>query len=266
MNRRVFIPFALAAALLTLMLCGATVLAEGTVTITGVVLGLNDQPVAGWPLHIQPHLPNAGNADRSNSFYKIPNYDQHLVFTDDNGRFTMSGVIDYPQVTQRKYRLWSVTEETEAIRLKSNPFIRTTATVDLSKAVDGKIYVVVRGEPGAALKVTAKCEDGRPFSGMLNIAIISGQHTYLKALNFRDGVGISPAVPAGNAQQPGRVIFLPPSATPASSSALIAQGKDLSVATIKGEGVIADRLVQFMPFQWANVEITIPNQYSGSQK
>lgn len=239
--------------LLVSLLWSMTALGGGPYTIYGVLLGFDGQPIAGYPMLITAIKPETG-IDPDNLFYKIPDYNDHRTTTDAEGRFVMTGVIDYPQVVHHKYRIWGG-NMSDAVRDRY-PYVRATYTLDLSKATSSEIDVVIKSEPSTALRILAKDKDGRPYNGTISLGFAAGPHSYNRTVPVVDGVAFLPSLPVGNAQQMGRVLIMPEKTVDETRSRL-----GLTVTTAKGlltEGAILDKAVQFLPFKTVTVEVTLP--------
>lgn len=94
----------LVVALIAVSVATAPALAGGPFVIHGKVLDMSGRPLVNFPMRLNPALPGSG-VDNDNVYYRIPGYNDHLTYTNENGEFTMSGVIDYPQNTTHTYRL-----------------------------------------------------------------------------------------------------------------------------------------------------------------
>lgn len=245
-------------AVVALLVCSVSVaLGGGPYTIHGVVRGVDGQPVAGYPLIITPHLPNGNGMDFQNVFYKIANREDHLTRTDQEGRFEMTNVIDYPEVTHHLYRIWGGGDALAAEQAV-HPFIRPYSTIDFSEAKSNDVYVLIRSEPASALKITAKDPEGRPYTGSVSISVVSGKNAFNRTAFFKNGVHISPGIPPGNPQEWGRVIILPEKTAKESQAKAVTLGQQLGQGNVIRNDALFEKSVQFLPFQWVQCEVTVP--------
>ncbi|MGE5508396.1 MAG: hypothetical protein ACM3RP_07955 [Chitinophagales bacterium] len=245
------------------VLCAAAVPAlateGGPYTIRGVVLGVDGKPIAGWPLRLSPVRPN-GDDDLGNVYYKIPNYDDHFTYTDSDGRFTMTGVMDLAQVETHKYRLWTGGSDTDAIRMRISPCIQVSTILDFTTATKSELYVILRAEARSAVRVTMKYADGTPFNGSVSVAILNGKKLQNRTAVFKDGSWGAPAIPAGDGREMGRILILKEASSAETFTRLLAEGKEANAETVKEAGVLLDKRVQFLPLQVATVELVLPNE------
>lgn len=248
---------ALAFALALILGMNSIALAAGPYTIRGVVLGVDGKPVAGYPLIITPHLPNLNGMDFQNVFYKIVNRDDHLTYTDSTGQFVMTNVVDYPQVEHHGYRIWGggdALAEKQAV----HPFIRPYLTIDLSTGQSNELYVVIKSEPASALRIVAKDPSGRPYTGSVSVSVVSGKNAFNRTAFFKNGVHVSPGIPAGNPQEWGKVIILPEKTAKESQAKAVALGQQLGQGNIIRNDALLEKRVQFLPFQMVEVEVSVP--------
>jgi hypothetical protein len=245
--------------LLALVLAGPIpeALAGGPYTVRGVLLDAQGKPVGDYPLRITPLLP-VGGPDVENLGYRIANRDEHATHTDANGQFTLTKVIDYPEVQHHSYRIWagSIIDEKQNL----HPYVRVNYRLDLSTVQSPEAYVVIKTEPGSALRMVAKDRAGRPYNGTTSICVASGIHSFVMTAYFQDGVSFTPALPVGNARQMGRVIVLPEKTSKETMSKITATGQTLDslMNAPFTEGALIDKSVPFLPFQTATVEVTVP--------
>lgn len=247
----------------TALLCAAVAPAlateGGPYTIHGVVLGVDGKPVAGWPLRLSPVRPN-GDDDLANVYYKIPNYDEHFTYTDAEGRFTMTGVMDLAVVETHKYRVWTGGSDTDAIRMRISPCIQVSTILDFATVTKNDIYVILRAEARSALKITMRYADGTPFNGSVSVAIMNGKRLQNRTAVFQNGFWGAPAIPAGDGREMGRILVLKEKTSEETLARLLATGKEASAETVREVGVLLDKRVQFLPLQVATLELVLPNE------
>lgn len=248
-----------------LFAAAASVLAaeSGPFTIRGVVLGVDGKPIAGWPLRVSPKRPN-GDDDVMNVFYRVPNYNDHLTYTNAEGQFVMTDVIDYPQVTTRQYRIWSGGSDLDVIRMQRNPCIQVSTGVDFATATSNEIYLVIKAEARSALRVTMSFDDGTPFNGTVSVAIRNGKLLQTRTAVFRDGYWGAPAIPLGTGVDNGRILILKVKSIQEATAKLLAEGKELTADSVTELGVLLDKRVQFLPLQVSSVELVLPASAKGS--
>lgn len=259
--------------LLALVLLGATLLAapagahdpnepmpgadiKGPFTVKGVVLDPDGRPIPNYPLRLYPVLPAKG-IDRDNSYYQIPDRDEHYTKTDAAGRFVMTNVIDYPQVKHRLYKLFRGDFDVD---LPLVPGYQTDI-VNLNKATSTTIELTVRMEPAATLRIILKDRNGRRFTGTKAVSIATGKgRRYVSLAEFKNGVATMYVHP-GDPQTPGRVILLRwEDPTEAKRQArehgqlVEGQGQGRTLVTY---GVIAQRNVALLPGQTITLEFVV---------
>lgn len=238
-------------------LAGAPASASGPFTIRGLVLGVDGRPVAGYPVRLTPLLPEGG-PDAYNLFYQIPQYEDRVTRTDETGRFVLSGVTDYPEVTHHLYRLWGGYAPDPG--RERYPYLRAEARVDLAAARSADLFVALRAQPAAALRVIARSPDGQPFTGTLSLSLASGDSALSYTAPFQAGVHFSPGLPTGSPREPGRVILLPEPTAEATQAKALALGQGIGSNRLLTAGAFFDRRVQFLPFQTVTLEVTVPRR------
>ncbi|MGE5508643.1 MAG: hypothetical protein ACM3RP_09220 [Chitinophagales bacterium] len=175
----------------------------GPFTIRAQVLDPKGRPLAGYPVKLLPVLPGKG-VDMDNSFYRIPNRDEHATVTDQNGRFTMTNVLDYAQVAGRVYKIargkWD----------ERFPYVHVAGTdiVALNKLTTETCELTIRTEPATTLKLSVRDRGGRPFTGSLSVSVAAGKGRRI-TIPAEFAAGLSYLhVPCGDAQSPGKVVLL----------------------------------------------------------
>lgn len=199
MVRRLQVAALFLALLLSAAAAPALATEGGPYTIHGTALLPDGRPVANWPVRITPVRPN-GDDDLSNVYYKLTNYDDHLTYTDAEGRFTMTGVMDLDQVETHKYRVWSGGSDLDEVRMRVNPCIQVSQFIDFHEVKEKEIYLVIRAEVRSAVRVTMKFADGTPFNGTVSVAIQNGKRLQSRTAVFKDGLWGAPALPLGDGQ------------------------------------------------------------------
>lgn len=145
--------FALALILVPVLSVGS--LAAGyRFTVQGRVTYPDGRPAAGLELRLYPWSPEG--LDRSNIYWKIPNFDPHFTTTDANGHYVMTNVIDYPENSSHWYSLYT-TEKTSKVWHGTARFRfwegKPVETVD------------VHLEEATWVTIKLKNRDGKPFNG-----------------------------------------------------------------------------------------------------
>jgi hypothetical protein len=180
--------FLLAALLLSLLLLNLSALtasaADNTWTIQGRVAYPDGRPAAGLDLLLFSWSPQGW--DKENTYWKIPNYDQHPVTTGADGSFTMAGVLDHPENTSHRYVIW-VTEKTREWYGAANFLLRPE---------NHQVTANLQLEPATMLKVHLKDKGGKPFEGTRAAFVQVGRDlsdptkgfTSIRELTFVNGV------------------------------------------------------------------------------
>ncbi|MGE5508257.1 MAG: hypothetical protein ACM3RP_07250 [Chitinophagales bacterium] len=236
-------------------LAGAAASAGGPYTIRGLVLGVDGRPVSGYPVRLTPLLPEGG-PDAYNLFYHIAQHDDHLTHTDERGRFTLTGVTGAPEVAHHLYALWSGYAPDDG--RDAHPYLRVEGRLDLAALRGPEVFVVLRAEPAAALKLIARDAKGRPFTGTVSLSLASGGRALNYTAHFQDGVHLSPGLPPGNPREPGRVLLLSEPAAEETQRKALALGQGIGSNRLLAAGAFVDRRVQFLPFQTVTLEVTVP--------
>lgn len=137
-----------------LLFAGAGAAADRTFTVQGRITYPDGRPAAGLELRLYPWSPEG--LDRSNIYWRIPNFDPHFVTTDADGRYVMTGIIDYPENKSHWYSLYT-TEKTAKVWHGTARFMlreeRPVTVVDIQL------------EPATWVTVKLKDKDGKPFNG-----------------------------------------------------------------------------------------------------
>lgn len=175
----------------------------GPFTVKGQVLDPKGRPLAGYPVKLLPVLPGKG-VDVDNSFYRIPSRNEHGTVTDQGGRFTMTGVIAYPQVAGRVYKIsrghWD----------ERFPYVHVAGSdiVSLNKLTTETCELTIHTEPATTLKLTVRDRSRRPYTGTLSVSVAAGKGRRITIpAEFAKGLAYL-HVPSGDAQTPGRVVLL----------------------------------------------------------
>ncbi|MGE5508642.1 MAG: hypothetical protein ACM3RP_09215 [Chitinophagales bacterium] len=177
----------------------------GPFTIRGLVLSPEGAPVAGYPVKLLPTKPERG-LDKENAFYRIPGRNIHYAVTGPDGRFEMTGVVDYPQVATHTYRIVRAGAEDQF------PYDQEKAsdTVHLDRCTDpnGVIRLTIRLYAISQVKIVLKGRDGRPFTGSRVVSLVTeGGRPRTLVAEFTDGVAcLSPADNTVTAR--GKVVVL----------------------------------------------------------
>lgn len=225
---------------------------KGPFTIKGQVLDPNGKPVEGYPVALYPVLPGKG-MDRDNSYYKIPDRDDHSTRTDADGRFLMTNVVDYPQVKNRLYKLFRGDFETRW------PFVPAWQSdiVSLNKATSTTIEVTVHMEPAAMVKLILKDRNGRRFTGTKAVSIATGKgRRYTSLARFEDGVAVVTCSP-GDPKMPGRLILLRWENQAEAKQQAREHGQLIDGMALVTYGIIAQRNIALLPGQMITVEFTV---------
>ncbi|MGE5508645.1 MAG: hypothetical protein ACM3RP_09230 [Chitinophagales bacterium] len=226
----------------------------GPFTIKGAVLDPQGKPVAGYPLKLLPVLPGKG-VDTDNSYYKIPNRDEHDTVTDAAGRFTMTNVVDYEQVKTRAYKLQRGNHD------RQYPFVHLYGTdiVALDRLTSNQVYVVIRTEPATTVKILLRDRQGRPYTGDLTISVATGHgRRVVRPISFERGVAVLSVAP-GDVRTPGRLVLLP---WKTSAEAREQSNKHGQVVEGQGRGLVtygalAQASVTLLPGQSVTVEMKL---------
>jgi hypothetical protein len=199
-----------------------------------------------------------------NVFYRVPNYDDHLTYTDAEGKFTMTGVLDYPLVTTHQYRVWSGGPDLDVLKMKLNPCIQVSYGIDFTTATSSELYLVIRAEARSALKVTMRYDDGTPFNGTVSVAIKNGKSLQTRTAVFRDGFWGAPSIPLGNGQDNARILILKVKSVQEKTAELLKEGRELTADTVTELGVLLDKRLRFLPLQVSTVDLVLPSSAKGT--
>jgi hypothetical protein len=225
--------------------------ARGPYTIKGVVLDPHGRPLANYPLRILPVLPQKG-VDRDNTYYEVPGRDEHRVVTDAEGRFVMTGVVDYPQVKHHTYRLQG--NWTHDFTLVDAYGSDVLSFVNVPK---NTIELTIRTEPGATLRVVVKDRSGRPFTGTRAVSVATGHGRRLViTVDFENGVGRL-LLPPGDVQTPGRVALLRWGDQREARRQAESHGHPTDFSAFVSYGMQGQRSVALLPGQTTTVEFTL---------
>lgn len=252
--------FMLVSVVLMMVTLPMGVAAGGPYTIHGQVVDLNGRPLPYFPMRLNPALPTTG-VDNDNVFYRIPGYNDHLTYTDENGEFTMTNVQDYPQNTCHTYRL-EPGRMYETVWAEKYPFIRPYLKVNLADYPNtDRIEVLVKPEPAAALKVYVRDKDGQPYNGTLSVSIDTGSHRMNHIARFRDGLYIFAGVPVLK-NYPAKIALLAARTARETKEKRVREGKPIGMEEFITDDAFFIAPVQLMPFQWTTVECTVPVPFS----
>jgi hypothetical protein len=203
-------------------------------------------------------LPNPG-ADLYNLFYKIPGYQDHLSYTDADGRYELKGVLLYPQVKHGMYRLWAA-HDGYGPWSDQLPFLAACTKLDLGKQLSNEVVVDLAAEPAGAIRILATRRDGTPFTGTKAVSIASGFFQEIFTAEFKDGVYVRPGVLVSNKDLPwSRVIlFDDPSGAVPSQRALDA-GKPIDMSRLVDDGpILLDVMTQVRLNEFTTLKVTVP--------
>lgn len=234
-------------------------LAQGPFTIRGQIRELDGKPVgAGVPVCLYPMLPQPG-MDLYNLHYKIPDYQNHLVFTDAEGRFEMKGVIRPPQVQHGILRLWAATDGYEEYADKY-PFLAACTKLDLANQLQNEISLTLDAEPAGALRIIATRRDGTSFTGTKAISISSGMFQETFTAVFKNGVYVRPGVLVSSKDNPWSRIILfddPDGAT--TTQRALAAGKVIDMSRLIDDGpILLDVQTVIRLNEFTTLRVTLP--------
>lgn len=233
--------------------------AKGPFTIRGQIRGIDGKPVgAGIPVAVFPMLPNPG-MDLYNLVYKIPGYQDHLTYTDAEGKFEVNGVIRYPEVKHGIFRLWAAYDGYGEWADRA-PFLKACTKIDLANQLQNELWVDLVAEPAGALRIIAARKDGTPFNGTKAISIGSGYFLETFTAEFRNGVYVRPGVALPNPDMPwSRVIlFDDPHASITMQRALDA-GKPIDMTRLIDDGpALLDVMTAFKQGEFTTMRVVIP--------
>jgi hypothetical protein len=249
-----YLKLALALTLVCLRLTGAAAAAEDTWTIQGTVTYPDGRPAAGIELMLIAWSPQ-GRLDMGNTYWKIPNYDRHYVTSDADGRYVMTGVVDYPQNTTHRYTVY-VTEKTRQYHGTCNfPLRRENRT----KTVD------IRLEEATWVRISLRDRAGQPYEGTRAVYMQTGVdlshpsrgYTSVRELKFVKGVAEARLVIRDKNAPVGRVAILEFPTAAAAHQMMESRGMSLrdtsrdglKFTTRDSRGQPLDRQVTLLPRQ-----------------
>lgn len=224
--------------------------AKGPYTIRGIVLDPQGRPVAGYAVHLLPVLPQKG-VDADNTFYRIPNRDDHRTVTDANGRFVMAGVVPDPQVEHHTYKIAPVTH--------NHPFVHRMGgdVLSFTQLPSNVVELTIKTEPAAHVRVTLKDQNGRPFTGSRAFSVVTGQNRNIATtVEFVNGVGDLYVHP-GDAKNPGRLALLRWETAEQARVEEARQGRERSLGTMVVSGMLAQKRLVLLSSQTATVEFQL---------
>lgn len=233
--------------------------AQGPFTIKGQIRGLDGRPVGpGVPVSLFPMLPNPG-MDLYNLYYQIPGYQDHLTFTDAEGKFEMRGVVLHPEVKHRIYVLWA-SQNRHGEWVERYPFLAACTRLDLGNQLSNEVWVDLTAEPAGAVKIVAQRPDGSPFTGTRAVSIASGFFKATYTAEFRNGVYVRSGVLASDKDYPWTrvVIMNDPNGAIPTQRALDA-GKPIDLSRVVDDGpVVCDIMTVVKPEEFTVLRVTVP--------
>lgn len=233
--------------------------AKGPFTIRGQIRGLDGRPVgAGVPVTLYPMLPQPG-MDLYNLHYRIPGYDNHLTYTDAEGKFEMRGVVRHPQVEHGTYRLWAALDGYEEYADRY-PFLAACTKLDLANQLTNELWVDLPAEPAGALKIIATRRDGSPFTGTKAISIASGWFQETFTAVFKNGVYVRPGVLVSTKDYPwSRVLLMDDPDGSVPTRRALEAGKAIDMTRLIDDGpVLVDVQTVIRPDEFTTIRLTLP--------
>ncbi len=248
-----YLNLALAVTLGCLMLTGAAAAAEDTWTIQGKVTYPDGRPAAGIELMLIAWSPQG--LDMGNTYWKIPDYDRHYVTTGPDGRYVMTGVVDYPQNTTHRYTVY-VTEKTRQYHGTCNfPLRQENRTVTAD----------IKLEEATILRISLRDRAGRAYEGTraafvqtgVDISDPSRGYTSVRELKFVKGVAEIRVVIRDKNAPVARVAILEFPTRAAAHQAIQSRGMStgdnsrdgLKFTTRDSRGRPLDRQIKLLPLQ-----------------
>jgi hypothetical protein len=233
--------------------------AKGPFTIRGQIHGVDGKPVgAGIPVAVFPMLPNPG-MDLYNLVYKIPGYQDHLTYTDAEGKFEVKGVIRYPEVKHGIFRLWAAYDGYGEWADRA-PFLKACTKIDLANQLQNELWVDLEAEPAGALRIIATNKDGTPFTGTKAISIGSGYFLETFTAEFKNGVYVRPGVALPNPDMPwSRIILFDDAHASITMKRALDAGKPIDMTRVIDDGpAILDVMTTFKQNEFTTIRVMMP--------
>lgn len=263
MSRAWKVVLILALTLSALSLAPVCAAADPTYTVRGRITYPDGRPAPGLQLRLYPWSPEG--LDRSNIYWKIPNFDPHFVTTDADGRYVMTGVIDYPENTSHWYSLYT-TEETAKVWHGTARFMiwKDKPVIDVDIHLEEATWVTVR----------LKDRNGKPFNGPRLIWVQVGTdvsnpakgYTKFEELTFVNGEAGMRVVIRDKNSPVARVAILDVTTRGEAHRAMESKGLKLGtgsnldgqkLAHRDAQGRALDRQIQLPPVAELTVEFTL---------
>lgn len=226
----------------------------GPYTIRGMVVTPEGKPLPGYPLRLLPARPERG-LDVNNEYYRIPGRADHYTVTGPDGRFAMTGVVDYPQVSTHTYRLVRAGSEADFPYDQD----KKTDTVELDRCADpSRVFdLVIRVFPVAQVKIVLRDRAGRPLTGARVVSLVTeGGRPHTTTGRFVDGEICLPLLDCKEVAR-GRVAVLRYSTVPQAFQEAAKHGDFIGVGKPLTYGAVGQREVLFVPGRTLTVEFTV---------